>query len=87
MIPRGYIIVKCCYEYMARLLYYYFLNLFIIELEEDIETNDLQAMFETTFRHDMRQRLQGDKDYRPSRHPNSEEYFIKGSNSKQNRKE
>lgn len=59
----------------------------ILELEEDIESSDLQAMFDATFRHDMRQRLQRDKDYRPSRHPNSEEYFIKGFNSKQNKKE
>ena len=57
------------------------------ELEEDIESNDLQAMFETTFRRDIRQRLQRDEDYQPLRHPNSEDYFVKDLDSKQNKKE
>ena len=47
-------------------------------MQQDIDETDLQAMFETTFRHDIRQRLQGDEDYRPHQHPNSEEYFMKG---------
>lgn len=34
-------------------------------------------MFEATFRHDARQRLQHDGDYTPQQFPNSEEYYMK----------
>lgn len=47
------------------------------ELKKEIEDNDLQAMFDTTFRHDVRRRLQEDDDYRPKQHPNTEKYFMK----------
>jgi len=39
-------------------------------------------MFETTFRHDVRQRLQGDQDFQPKRHPNTDDYFMKGKDEK-----
>ena len=47
-------------------------------LDKDVEESDLQEMFDITLRHDVRQRLQGDEDYRPLQHPNSEDYFMKG---------
>lgn len=52
--------------------------MFTTEVKEEISSSDLQAMFETTFRNDVRQRLQIDEDYRPKQHPNSEQYFMKG---------
>ena len=48
-----------------------------IDLEKEIDNSDLQAMFEATFRHDARQRLQHDGDYTPQQFPNSEEYYMK----------
>ena len=48
-----------------------------IDLEKEIDNSELQAMFEATFRHDARQRLQHDGDYTPQQFPNSEEYYMK----------
>ncbi|XP_066922575.1 large proline-rich protein bag6-A-like [Clytia hemisphaerica] len=57
------------------------------KFEQDIDENDLQSMFESTFRHDVRQRLQKDGDYTPNRHPHSEDYFVKGIDKQKKKKE
>jgi len=45
--------------------------------QEAIDESDLQNMFDATFRHDVRQRLQSDVDYSSKQFPNAEKYFMK----------
>ena len=65
---------KCIFGFIFIVTYSVFL---FIDLEKDIDNSELQAMFEATFRHDARQRLQHDGDYTPQQFPNSEEYYMK----------
>ena len=65
---------RCIFGYILLITNTVFL---FIDLEKEIDNSDLQAMFEATFRHDARQRLQHDGDYTPQQFPNSEEYYMK----------
>jgi hypothetical protein len=43
---------------------------------------DLQQAFETNLSNTLSQRVNNDKDFKPERFPNTEEYFHKGSDKK-----
>ena len=49
------------------------------EVTNDIE---LQQAYETNLNNTLSQRINSDKDFKPERFPNSEEYFHKGSDTK-----